>query len=139
MAIDKGEKAAAIAPPLVILVCIAGAAAMVIAIAAISRLCHSGRTEAVGDIESASWNPNRRNQEQDKYMEEVRWRNNACAWERAKEEQRERIRFQRGWFKEEIARQRGGEQGGWTSMSVDGTDEDDAMYSYDASSLSRMY
>lgn len=138
MTTDKGNNAPVIAPPLVILICIAGAVATVIAVAAMSRLCRRGRTEAEGDIEGATWNPNKRNREQDKYMEEVRWRNNAFAWERAKEERRNRDEYKRGWFKEQLEHRRAREQVRGTPMNVNHTNEDDGMPSYDVSFLSRI-
>ncbi|KAK5954075.1 hypothetical protein OHC33_004646 [Knufia fluminis] len=125
----KDNAAPNIAPPLVILICIAGAAAVVIAAAALYRICRRGPSE---DIEGGTWNPNKRNREQDKYMEEVRWRNNAFAWERAKDQRRD---YRRGWFKEELERQRAREQGGWTSVGVNSTDEDGGMH-YDGQEIS---
>ncbi|KAK5092152.1 hypothetical protein LTR70_005757 [Exophiala xenobiotica] len=115
MADDKNEPSPVLAPPVVILICIAGAVAVVIAAAAMYRLCRRANAGADDDVEGANWNPNKRNKEQDKYMEEVRWRNNAFAWERAKQEKRDRNVYRRGWFKEQLERQRAREQGGWTA------------------------
>lgn len=133
----KDDSGPAIAPPLVILVCIAAAVAVVIAVAAMSLICRRGRSGADEDVEGGTWNPNKRNREQDRYMEEVRWRNNATVWERAKDEWRNRDEYQRGWFKDQLVRQRASEQGGWTAGSLNGTDENGGMHSYDASFLSQ--
>ena len=95
-----------------------------------SRICGRGNASANEDIEVGAFNPNKRSREQDKYMEEVRWRNNAFAWERAKEDKG----YRRGWFKEQLERQRAGEQGGWTAVSVNSADENGGMHFYDASS-----
>lgn len=138
MANDKNVPAPVLAPPVVILICIAGAVAVVIAAAAMYRLCGRANIGADEDVEGGTWNPNKRNKEQDKYMEEVRWRNNAFAWERAKQEKRHRNEYRRGWFKEQLERQRAREQGGWAAVSVNSTDEDGEMQAYDASSLSLM-
>jgi len=138
MSDDKNQPSPVLAPPVVILICIAGAVAVVIAAAAMYRLCRRANAGAVDDVEGSNWNPNKRNKEQDKYMEEVRWRNNAFAWERAKQEKRDRNVYRRGWFKEQLERQRAREQGGWTAVSVNSTDEDGDMQAYDASSLSHM-
>lgn len=138
MANDKNEPAPVLAPPVVILICIAGAVAVVIAAAAMYRICRRSNVGVDEDVEGETWNPNKRNLEQDKYMEEVRWRNNAFAWERAKEEKRGRNEYRRGWFKEQLERQRARERGGWAAVSVNSTDEDADMQVYDASSLSQM-
>ena len=134
MANAKDDKSPAIAPPLVILICIGGAVAVVVAAAAVYRICRRGNTGADEDVESTPWNPNKRNREQQKYMEEVRWRNNASAWGRAKDVRRDRHEYRRGWFQENLECERAREQGGWTPVSVNGTNEDGGMRSYDASS-----
>lgn len=125
-----------IAPPLLILICIAAAVVIVVIVAALYRLCRRANAEANEDVEDQTWNPNKRNPEQDKYMEEVRWRNNASAWEHAKEVKQGQKEYRRCRFKDHIEAQRAKEQAGWTPVSLNGSNED-VVCPYDASTLSR--
>lgn len=122
----------AIASPVVIVICIAGAVVLVIIIAAVYRLCRRIRADANDSVEEKPWNPNLRNTNQDKYMEEVRWRNNATAWESAKADDGESYR--RGWFRECLEEQRA-QQTLWTPVSLNGPDANGVPHPYDASPL----
>lgn len=124
-----------IASPVVIVICIAGAVVLVIIIAAVYRLCRRVHTDTNDNIEERPWNPNLRNANQDKYMEEVRWRNNAIAWEHAKMDNDKDYR--RGWFREHLEEQREQQQTEWTSVSLNGGDELDASHPYSVSFLAK--
>ncbi|KAK5097880.1 hypothetical protein LTS08_006635 [Lithohypha guttulata] len=103
-----------IAPPVVIVICIAGAVVLVILIAALSRLCRRVRADADEDQDNKAWNPNRRNPDQDKYMEGVRWRTNAEIWQTAYNED-----YRRGWYRDFIEERRIQRDVGWTSVGLD--------------------
>src|SRR5436853_5869418 len=106
MAQSNQQTVPAIAPPLLVLICIGAAVVVVVIVAAFYRLCRRANAEANEDVEDQNWNPNKRNREQDKYMEEVRWRNNASAWERAREVKQGQKEYRRCWFKDKIEAQR---------------------------------
>lgn len=118
---DKSDTAVPpISPSTLILVCILGAVVGVILCASLYRLCRRQPTE-----DELIWNPNLRNKAQDAYMEEVRWRNNANAWVRAREDSE----YKRGWFQEHLDEQRAKERSSVTPVT--------AQTGYDACSLLR--
>lgn len=132
MGANENMPVPAIAPPLAILICIAGAIVLVVIVAAMYRICRQSRVDADDDLEGKGWNPNKRNKDQDTYMEDVRYRNNAIAWEAANTTDRQEYR--RGWFREHIEEQRALDQPGWTPVSTQrGTNESGGIYPYHAS------
>lgn len=136
MAQNNQQTGPAIAPQFLILICIAVAVVAVVMVAALYRLCRRANAEAKEDVEVQNWNPNKRNREQDEYMEEVRWRNNASAWEHAREVKQGQKEYRRCWFKGHIDVQRAKEQAGWTPVSLKGSNED-VVCVYNASILSK--
>lgn len=131
MSVNNSTPAPAIAPPLVILICIAGAIVLVVIFAAMYRICRQSRAAAEDDLEEKGWNSNKRNKDQDEYMKELRWRNNAMAWDAANTDRRE---YRRGWFRDHIEEQRANNQPGFTPVSTQGgTNESGGTYPYNAS------
>ena len=131
MADENDQRGSAIAPPLVILICIAGGILLIVVVAAFYRICRTVHAGANDDIDGASWNPNNRNPEQTKYMEEVRWRNNAYAWEAVRKDEHQKYR--KGWYKEWVEQERAKQYPGarWTPVST--SEESGATVPYYAS------
>lgn len=117
-----------IAPPVVIVICIAGAVVLVILVAALSRLCRGVRADADEDQDNKAWNPNRRNSDQDKYMEGVRWRTNAEIWQTAYNED-----YRRGWYRDLIEERRTQRDVGWTSVGLDSSSGGGTVHPHHAS------
>lgn len=93
MSNSNTNNAPALSPPVVIVVCIAGAVVLVIIFAAVYRLCRTVHANANDDLEGGQWNPNRREPAQVKYCQEVRWRNNASVWQSVNQDH-----CKRGWY-----------------------------------------
>lgn len=122
MANNNEPTGPAIAPTLVIVTCISSAVVLVIIVAALYRLCRRARAEPDEDVENKTWNPNKRNKDQDKYMEEVRWRNNANVWKTANQRSEE---YRPGWFRAHIEEQRGrGQAQKFERMQVSSSEEE---------------
>lgn len=114
MSNSNANNGPAISPPVVIVVCIAAAVVLVIIFAAVSRFCRTAHADPEDDLEKGRWNPNRRNPDQMKYCEEVRWRNKASVWQSINQNL-----YKRGWYRDLLEEQRMQDQHHWTPVALE--------------------
>lgn len=135
---SNDQSDSAVAPPVIIVVAIGAAVIIVVVVAALYRICRRPTVEAdEEDIQGQKWSPNKRTQEQIQYMESVRWRNNANAWDRAQIAKREEESnaggdFRRGLLRRQYEERRARELVGCSTVSL----HRGIMCPYDASRLS---